>query len=50
MQRPNPKKNMGGWDPMPELTISSAYLHSRVDSNALTLATLCQSHLNLMPE
>ena len=33
--RPNPKKNMvygTRWDSMPELTITSPYVHSRVDS------------------
>ncbi len=34
--RPNPKKNMGVWEPMPELTITSPYIHSRVDSNTFT--------------
>ncbi len=32
----NPKKH-GVWDPMPELTITSRYIHSRVDSNKLTM-------------
>ncbi len=43
----------GVWDPMPELTLTSPYVHSRVDSNTFTmaLAPLCQSlYLNLMPE
>jgi hypothetical protein len=31
------------WDPMPELTITSPYVHSRVDSNTFTMA-------NSMPE
>ncbi len=40
--RPKPKKNMV-WDPMPELTITSPYVHFRVDSNTFTMG-------NLMPE
>jgi hypothetical protein len=35
------KEKHGVWGPMPELTITSLYFHSRVDSNIL--ATLCQS-------
>ncbi len=31
------------WDPMPELTITSPYVHSRVDSNTFTMG-------NPMPE
>jgi hypothetical protein len=33
--RVNPKKNMvyNNWDPMPEFTTTSPYVHSRVDSN-----------------
>ncbi len=27
----------GVWDPMPELTITSPYVHSRVDSNTFTM-------------
>ncbi len=46
---------MRGWDHMPELTITSPYVHSRVDSNTFTLCnpmpesilTLCQSCLFL---
>jgi hypothetical protein len=34
---PNPKKNMVVWDPMPELTITSPYVYSRVDSNTFAL-------------
>ncbi len=41
--RPNPKKNMVYGTPMPELTITSPYVHSRVDSNTFTMA-------NPMPE
>jgi len=41
------------WDPMPELTITSPYAHSRFDSNTFTMGspmpestlTLCQSRL-----
>ncbi len=49
------KDKHGAWDPMPELTITSPYsiVHSRVDSNAFTVAnpkqastlTQCQSRL-----
>jgi hypothetical protein len=50
--RLNPKKN-GVWDPVPELTITSPYVHSRVDSITYTMSnaiteptlTLCQSRL-----
>jgi hypothetical protein len=40
------KLKHGVWAPMPELTITSPYVHSpRVDSNTLTMswAALCQS-------
>jgi hypothetical protein len=55
-QRPNQKKNMVHvWDPMPEMTITSPYVHSRVDSSTFTMGnpmpestlTLCQSRLYL---
>ncbi len=46
------KEKHGVWDSMPELTISSPYVHSRVDSNTFTMGlgnpmpestlTLCQ--------
>jgi hypothetical protein len=36
VQRPNPKEKHGVWDSMPELTITSPYVHSRVDSNTFT--------------
>ncbi len=47
------KEKHGVWDPMPELTITSPYVHSRVDSNTFTIGnpmpestlTLCQSQL-----
>ena len=47
------KEKHGVWDPMPELTITSPYVHSRVDSNTFTMGnpmlesslTLCQSRL-----
>jgi hypothetical protein len=49
------KEKHGVWDPMPELTITSPYVHSRVDYNAFTMdignpmpestLTLCQSRL-----
>jgi hypothetical protein len=37
--RPNgeSKEKYGVWDPMPELTITSPYVHSRVDSNTVTM-------------
>jgi hypothetical protein len=37
------KEKYGVWDPMPELTIDSPYVHSRVDSNTFTMS-------NPMPE
>jgi len=37
------EKKHGVWDPMPELTITSSYVHSRVDSNTFTIT-------NPMPE
>jgi hypothetical protein len=47
------KEKHGVWDPLPELTITSPYVHSRVDSNTFTMGnpmskstlTLCQSLL-----
>ncbi len=42
-QKPNPKKNMVYGDPMPELTITSPYVHSKVDFNTFTMG-------NPMPE
>ena len=36
-QRPNPKKNMVYGTPMTELTITSRYVHSRVESNTFTM-------------
>ncbi len=49
--RPNPKKRIGVRDPMPELTITSPYVRSRVDFNTFTMGypmtgstlTICQS-------
>jgi hypothetical protein len=38
-----PKEKHGVWDPMPELTITSPYVHSRVDSSTYTM-------VNPMPE
>jgi hypothetical protein len=35
-KRPNPKKNIVYGTPMPELTITSPYFHSRVDSSLFT--------------
>ncbi len=35
-KRPNPYKNMLYGTPMPELTVTSPYVHSRVDSNTFT--------------
>ncbi len=37
------KEKHGAWDPMPELTITSPYVYSRVDSNTFTMG-------NPMPE
>ncbi len=50
VQRPNPKKNMVyAWDPLLELTITSPYVHSRVDSNTFTLGnSMPESILNLL--
>jgi hypothetical protein len=49
------RKTWSVWDPMPELTITSPYVHSRVDSNTFTMGlgnpvpestlTVCQSRL-----
>ena len=52
IQRPNPKKNMVyGWDPMPELTITSPYVDSIVDSNTFTMGNpMTESTKTLMPE
>jgi hypothetical protein len=41
--RPNPKKIMVNGNPMPELTLTSPSVHSRVDSNTFTMG-------NPMPE
>jgi hypothetical protein len=37
------KEKHGVWDPMPELAITSPYIHSRVESNTFTMGNLCQS-------
>ncbi len=37
-------------DPMPELTMTSPYVHSRVDSNTFTMGNPSQSRPNPMPE
>jgi hypothetical protein len=47
------KEKNGVWDPMPELSITSPYVHFRDDSNPFTMGnimpettlTLCQSRL-----
>jgi hypothetical protein len=40
------KEKHGVWDPMPELTITSPYVHSRVDSNTfIGQPYICQSRL-----
>jgi hypothetical protein len=45
------KENHGVWDPMPEITIISPYVHSRVDSNTLTMGNpMPESTLTPMPE
>jgi hypothetical protein len=41
--RAESKEKQGVWDPMPELIITSLYVHSRVDSKTLTMG-------NSMPE
>ncbi len=41
----------GVWDPMPELTITSPHVHSRVDSKTFTMGNLMpESTLNTMPQ
>jgi hypothetical protein len=37
----------GVWDPMPELTITSPYVHSRVDSNTFTMGNPMSGTLDL---
>jgi hypothetical protein len=37
MQRPNPKKKHGAWGLVSELTITSPYVHSRVDYNTFSM-------------
>jgi hypothetical protein len=39
------KEKDGVWDPMPELTITSPYVHFRIDSNTFIRTTLYQSRL-----
>jgi hypothetical protein len=42
------KEKHGVWDPMPELTITAPYVHSRVDSSTFTMGNPmpeCQSQL-----
>jgi hypothetical protein len=36
------KEKHGVWDPMPELTLTLYYVHSRVDSKTFTMGNLCQ--------
>jgi hypothetical protein len=49
--RKNPKKNMVYGNPMPELIITSPYVHSRVDSNTFcyplseSTVTICKRRL-----
>ncbi len=46
------KEKHGEWDPMPELTIASPYVLSRVDSNTLTMGIgqpYARVDLKLMP-
>jgi hypothetical protein len=52
--RAESKEKHGVWDPMPELILTSLYVHSRVDSKTLTmgnpmpestLTPICQSRL-----
>ncbi len=48
------KEKHGVWDPVPEFTIISSYVHSRADFNTYTMGnpmpestlTLCQSRLS----
>jgi hypothetical protein len=44
------KEKQGVWDSMPELTITSPYVQSRVDSNIFTLGNPARVDLNPMPE
>jgi hypothetical protein len=44
------KEKHGVWDPMPELTITSPYVHSRVDSNTFTMGNPARVDINPMPE
>jgi hypothetical protein len=39
-----PKEKHGVWNPMPELTIISRYVDSRVDSNICTMARVDLNH------
>jgi hypothetical protein len=44
------KEKQGVCDPMPELTVTSPYVHSRVDSNTFTMNNPIGVDLNPMPE
>ncbi len=44
------KEKHGVWYPMPKLTITSPYVHFRVDSNTLTGQPYAKVALNPMPE
>ncbi len=46
------KEKHGVWDPLPELTINSPYVHSRVDSNTFTMGKqpYARVDINRMPE
>jgi len=52
LRRPYPKKNIVyGWDPMPEMTINSPFVHSRVDPNTFTMGNpMPESTITPMPE
>jgi hypothetical protein len=39
----------GLWDPMPELTITSPYVHSRLDSNTFTMGGQSSARVDLSP-
>ncbi len=43
------KEKHGVWDPMPELTITSPYVHSRVDSNTFTMVNQPYARVDLNP-
>jgi hypothetical protein len=42
------KEKHGVWNSMPELTITSPHVHSRVDSNTFTMGNPCLSQFYLL--